>query len=160
MSFTVRDFTSGERTMMQAKKITCGPVLACCFFLFAGLSALADDKKDKPALSGTWVQKEGEHKIEFTDKNVMNLFPHGENKVIVIVCEYTVEKENRVKAKITGFEGSSDEAKNTVKEIIPVGTEFSFQWKVKDGAAKLDDLKCDKAEQLKSHLEGEYQQKK
>jgi hypothetical protein len=140
--------------------ITCGSVLACSLFLLAGLSTSADDKKDKPVLSGTWVQKEGEHKIEFADKNVMNVFPHGENKVIVIVCEYTFEKENRVKAKITGFEGSSDEAKNTVKEIIPVGTEFSFRWKVKDDNAKLDDLKCDKAEQLKSHLEGDYEQKK
>jgi hypothetical protein len=145
--------------MMRGKMITCGSVLACGLFLFASRSASGDNKKDK-ALTGTWVQKEGEHKIEFADKNVMNLFPHGENKVIVIVCEYAVEKENRVKAKITGFEGSSDEAKNTVKEIIPVGTEFSFQWKVKDNTAKLDDLKCDKAEQLKSHLEGEYEQKK
>ena len=146
--------------MMRAKMITCGSVLACSLLLFAGLLASADNKKDKPALTGTWVQKEGEHKIEFADKNVMNLFPHGENKVIVIVCEYSVEKENRVKAKITGFDGSSDEAKNRVKEILPVGTEFSFQWKAKDDTAKLDDFKCDKAEQLKSHFEGEYEKKK
>lgn len=145
--------------MMRAKTITCGSVLACGLFLLAGLSATADDKKDKSTLSGTWVQKEGEHKIEFSDKNVMNIFPHGENKVIVIVCEYAIEKENRVKAKITGFEGN-DDAKNTVKELIPVGTEFTFQWKVKDDTAKLDDLKCDKVEQLKSHLEGEYGKKK
>ena len=146
--------------MMRAKMITCGSVWACSLLLLAGLSASTDDKKDKPALSGTWVQKEGEHKLEFSGKNVMNLFPHEEYKLIVIVCEYTVEKGNRVKAKVTGFDGSSDEAKNAVKEIIPVGTEFSFQWKVTDDNAKLDDLKCDKAEQLKSHLEGEYEQKK
>jgi hypothetical protein len=145
--------------MMPARIVTGGLVLVSGLILSAGGSASADDKKDKPALSGTWVQKEGEHKIEFSDKNVMNIFPHGENKVIVIVCEYAVEKENHVKAKITGFEGN-DDAKNTVKELIPVGTEFTFQWKVKDDTAKLDDLKCDKVEQLKSHLEGEYGKKK
>lgn len=112
--------------MMRAKTFTCGVVWACGLLFFVGLSSSADDKKDKPALSGTWAMKEGEAKIEFSDKNVMNIFPHGDNKVIQIVCEYAVEKDNLVKAKITGIEGT-DEAKNTVKELIPVGTQFSFQ---------------------------------
>ena len=44
--------------------------------------------------------------------------------------------------------------------MLPIGTEFSFKWKVKDDNAKLDDMKGDKFEPLKSHLEGEYSQKK
>jgi len=84
---------------------------------------------------------------------------HGDNKVIVVVCEYTVQKDHLVKAKITDFEGT-DEAKKMVKELVPLGTEFSFHWKVKNDTAKLEDLKGDKVEHMKSHLEGEYNQKK
>jgi hypothetical protein len=134
-------------------------VLACSVFGLAGRSASADDKKDKPALSGVWMLKEGETKIEFSDKNVVKISPHGDNKVIVVICEYAAEKEGRVKAKVTDVEGT-DEAKKLVKEMLPVGTEFSFKWKVTDDTAKLDDMKGDKVEVLKSHLEGEYSKKK
>jgi hypothetical protein len=145
--------------MMRAKTLKCGVVLASSVFILASLTASADDKKDKAALSGVWMLKEGETKIEFSDKNVVKIFPHGDNDVIVVVCEYTAEKGELVKAKITGFEGK-DEAKETVKKMLPVGTEFSFKWQVKDDTAKLDDLKGDKFEPLKSHLEGEYSRKK
>jgi hypothetical protein len=146
--------------MRRAKTLPCGVVLACTAFILAGLSASADDKKDKdkPALSGIWTLKEGEAKIEFSDKNVVKISPHGDNNLIAIVGEYTVEKKELVKVKITGFEGK-EEAKEKVKLLLPVGTEFSFKWQVKDETAKLVDLKCDQAEQLKSHLEGEYSQK-
>jgi hypothetical protein len=123
------------------------------------LPASADDKKDKSALSGVWELKGGEAKIEFSDKNLVKISPHGDSKVIAVICEYTVEKEGLVKAKITDFEGK-DDAKAKVKELLPVGTEFSFKWKVTDSTAKLDDLKGDKVEPLKSHLEGDYSQKK
>jgi hypothetical protein len=145
--------------MMQAKTLLCGVVLACSVFGLDGQSASADDKKDKPALSGIWMLKEGETKVEFSDKNVVKIFPHGDNKVIVVICEYTTEKEGRVKAKVTDVEGT-DEAKKLVKEMLPVGTEFSFKWKVKDDTAKLDDMKGDKVEVLQSHLEGEFSKKK
>lgn len=120
-------------------------------------AAPAEDKKeDKSALSGTWVMKGGELKIEFADKNVMKVFPHG-GDVLVVVCECTVEKKGLVKAKITDFEGKNEEAKAKVKEKLPVGTEFSFEWKVKGDTARLDCQKAD--EHLKSHLEGDYQKK-
>jgi hypothetical protein len=90
---------------------------------------------------------------------VVKISPHGDSNVIAVICEYTVDKEGLVKAKITDFEGK-DKLKEMVKEMLPVGTEFSFKWKVKDDTAKLDDLKGDKVEHLKSHLEGEYGQKK
>lgn len=122
-------------------------------------AATPDDKKDdKPALSGVWVKKNGELKIAFDDKNVMTVTPHGDDKVLVIVCECTPGKDGRVKAKVTGIEG---EAKKVVTEKLPVGTEFGFKWTVKADAATLDDVMGDKdkAELLKSHLEAEYVKK-
>lgn len=125
-------------------------------------TALADDKKDdkdKRALSGDWVRKEGELKLEFGDKNVLKISPHGKDDVILILCECTLDKDGRVKVKITDFEGK-EEVKEKVKEKLPIGTEFSFKWKVKDDTATLDGLKGDKVDLLKSHLEGEYSKKK
>jgi len=151
--------TKGVPNMKRSMTLPCGVVLACSIFILTGLSASADDKKDKPALSGTWALKGGEAKIEFADKNVVKFAPHGDSKVIAVICEYTVDKEGLVKAKVTDFEGK-DEAKEKVKDLLPVGTEFTFKWKVKDDAAKLEDLKGEKIEALKSHMEGEYSQKK
>ena len=71
------------------------------------------------------------------------------SKVIAVICEYTVDKEGLVKAKITDL-GGKEEAKKNVKEMLPVGTKFSFQWKVTDDAAKLADLKGDEVEPLKA----------
>lgn len=122
-------------------------------------AATPDDKKDdKPALSGVWVKKKGELKIAFDDKNVMTVTPHGDDKVLVIVCECTPGKDGRVKAKVTGIEG---EAKQVVAEKLPIGTEFSFTWKANANAATLGDVKGDKdkADLLKSHLEAEYAKK-
>jgi hypothetical protein len=125
------------------------------------LSVSADEKKDKGKsdLSGTWVMKEGEMKIEFSDKKALKILPHGDSDTIVLSCDYTLEKDGVVKVKITGFEGK-DEAKEAVKNILPVGSQFSFKWTVKDDTAKLDDIKGDQADHIKSHMEGEYRQKK
>jgi RNA polymerase sigma factor (sigma-70 family) len=122
----------------------------------------SDEKKadkDKAALSGAWALKGGEAKIEFSDKDTLKIFPHGDNLVIAILCKYTTDKEGLVKAQVSGFEGK-DELKEKVKEHLPVGLEFSFKWKVKDERATLGDVKCDKFDGLKSHLEGEYELKK
>ena len=146
---------------MMLKTLKVVAVLACGV-LVSGVAALADDKKDdkdKPALSGTWALKGGEATIVFADKDVMKIFPHGESDVLVIVCKYTAEKEGLVKAKIADFEGK-DEAKEKVKEKLPIGFEFSLKWKVKGETATLGDVKGDNVELLKSHLEGEYGQKK
>jgi hypothetical protein len=146
---------------MRAKNLRCDVLLACSFLVLASLPASGDDEKDKdkPALSGVWVLKEGETSIEFADKKVVKISPHGDNNLIAVVCEYAVGKDGLVKAKITGFEGK-DEAKQVAKESLPVGTEFSFKWKAKKDTAKLEDLKGDKVDLLKSHLEGEYNLKK
>jgi hypothetical protein len=146
---------------MRTKISLCGLVLASSVLALAGLPARADAKKDnkgKPALSGSWIKKEGELKIEFAGKGVLMVAPHGNEKVLLVRCTYTVRK-GVVQVKITGFDGKA-EAKGKVKEILPVGTAFRFQWKAKGDTAKLDGLKGDKAEHLKTHLEGEYKQKK
>src|SRR5262249_34692497 len=112
---------------MFLKTFSCAAVLACGVLAVVGLHlpphngcpgarlfslasslASADDKKDdKPALSGTWTKKDAELKIEFAEKDVVKFFLHGDNadKLIAVVCAYTVEKEGLVKAKVTGFEG-------------------------------------------------------
>src|SRR5207245_1063012 len=60
MYLAVVVFSKGASNMMRAK-IQFGVVLACSVFFLAGLSASAEDKKDKDklALSGVWTLKEG-----------------------------------------------------------------------------------------------------
>ena len=124
------------------------------------VSPLANGREgDKPGLSGAWGKKDGELKIEFADESVMRIAPHGDSNVIAIVCDYTVENGTLVKAKVTGFEGSSEEAKKKIAEHLPVGVAFSFQWTTNGDGARLENVKGDKIETLKSHLEGSFEKK-
>jgi len=123
----------------------------------AGAAATADDKKDdKPALSGTWGKKDGALKIEFADKGVMKIAPHGDSAALAVVCDYSVEKAGLVKAKVTGAEGNG-EAKKHVEERLPAGTKFTFQWTVKANTARLEELTGDKVELLKHLLVGDFE---
>jgi hypothetical protein len=72
--------------------------------------------------------RRAESKIEFADESVMKMAPHGDGTVLAIVCDYAVENGTLVKAKVTGFEGTSEGAKKKIAEHLPVGVEFSFQW--------------------------------
>jgi hypothetical protein len=147
--------------MMRLQRLGYLCLLACAVLILAGPSASADDKKDdkgKPALSGAWAKKDGEMKIEFGDKSVLKLFPHGEKAGIVVVCKYSLDKDGVVKAKITELEAKED-VKEKLSQLVPVGLEFTFKCKVKDNAATLEDVAGDKSEALKSHLEGEYEKK-
>jgi hypothetical protein len=143
--------------MMRPKALELVAVVVCGALLLAGPPVSAGDKKaekDKPTLSGTWARAEGELKIAFADKDVLKIFPHGDKVPIAVICECKVEK-GRVKAKITELE-AKEEVKKKLEEVVPVGLEFSFQWRAEDGSATLDDLKGDKTEALKAHLEGKY----
>ena len=95
-----------------------GVALACGVLAVASLTAAAD-QGDKAGLSGTWGKKDGELKIEFIDKQVLKIVPHGDSALIAIVCDYTVEKGGLVKAKVTGLEGKEEvkEVKNEVREL-------------------------------------------
>jgi hypothetical protein len=134
--------------------------LACvALVLICPAATRADDKadKDKPTASGTWLKKEGQLKIEFPDKGVMKIAPHGGDE-IVVVCSYTITKDGLVKAKITDLEGK-DELKEKAKTRLPVGLEWSFTWKVKDDTATLDNVEGKDVEVIKSHMEGEFAKK-
>jgi hypothetical protein len=156
----VAGFAEGGLNVMVPKMLKYTVVLACGVFALACLVATADDKKgDKPTLSGTWGRKDSELKIEFADKEVLKIMPHGDSAVIVILCDFTVEKEGLVKAKVTGFEGK-EEVRKQIEQRLPVGLTFRFKWTVKGEAAKLDDLTGENTETLKSHLEGDFEQKK
>jgi len=148
--------------MMSPKRLAAAAALACAALVLALVPAAADDKKEdkaKPALKGTWAMKGGEMKMEFADKSVLKLFPHGDSVAMVLVCRYTAEKGDVVKAKVTGFEGEQ-EFTDKLKQLVPAGTEFQFKYRVKADTAKLEGVTGDKAERLQGHLEGEYERKK
>ena len=137
----VAALTEGVSNVMLRKTHTCVAVLGCGLLALAGLHlpgkvcpgarilALAErtasandnkDDKDKPALSGIWVRQGGELKIEFCDKDVLKIDPHG-NGEILIVCKYSVEKEGRIKVKIDELEGK-EEVKEKVKDKVEFPT--------------------------------------
>jgi hypothetical protein len=124
----------------------------------AGLAA-ADEKKGPPAPTGSWVKKDGHLRIDFPDKGMMKVFPHGEKDTFAVVCSYTVAKDGTIQAKITDLEGK-DEVKEKAKTFLPVGLEFRFAWKVKDESATLEDVQGKDVDALKSHMEGEFARKK
>jgi hypothetical protein len=134
--------------------------LACAILALASLSASVDNERgqEKPALAGVWTKTGGEVKIEFGDEDVMKIFPHGNNEIVIVVCSYTVAKDALVKAKITALQGK-ESAK--AKESLAIGLQFSFKWRVKGGTATLDDVNGDNLPPaVKAHLEGKYDQKK
>jgi hypothetical protein len=147
--------------VLQLKIRNWGTLLVCGVLAVVGLSASAVDKKedkDKPALAGAWAKKDAELKIEFADKGTLKIVPHGDEEMIVFLCSYTVEK-GTVKVKITSYEGKQ-EIKEKLGEKLPVGTEFTFKWQINGDSATLDDVKGDKAEVFKTHLEGTFEKKK
>jgi hypothetical protein len=149
----------GALNMPTSKTLLATVMTACSFLVLASLATIAEDKKDETtSLSGTWAKKDGQMKIEFSEKDVLKLLPHGDSAVVV-KCEYKLTKEKLVKAKITGHEGK-DDIKKVLADLVPIGTEFTFKWQAKDDSAKVEEVKCDKADTLKSHLEGDYEEKK
>lgn len=146
------------RARISSLLLACGILLTAV--QLAASSAMTNERvKDKAALSGIWVQKDGEPKIEFADKNVVKICPHGDSAIIAVVCKYTVDKAGLVEAKVTEIEGN-DDVRQWAREMLPPGTQFSFKWTVKDDTARLEDLTGAQVEHMKSRLEGEYTQKK
>lgn len=130
-------------------------------FLLAGVLTLlapwvrAEDKKQPALPPGVWGLQGGEMKLEFAEKNVLKLYPHGSAAIVSVVCAYTV-KDGQVKAKITELDGS---ARDKVQQVLPLGTEFEFRWKATGDAATLDEVKGAKVDLLKGHMEGKYEKK-
>jgi hypothetical protein len=117
----------------------------------------ADDKPKAPA--GTWDRKEGQGRIEFADKGVLKILPHGDKADVTIVCSYAAGKDGVLKVKITDHEGA-DALKAKLKDRLPTGTEFSFKWKPDGDTAALEDLEGKEVEGLKGHFEGKYEKAK
>jgi hypothetical protein len=136
-----------RRTFLGRVALLAGAVLVS--------SAAADDKK--AGLSGTWTQAGADLKITF-EKDTLKISPHGDKAPIAIVCKYEADKDGLVKATVSDHEGT-DEFKDKIKNVVPVGVEFTFKWQAKDDTATLDEVKGDKADALKSHLEGKYEKK-
>lgn len=134
-------------------------------FLAGGVIALlaplvtAEDKKDaKAATAGTWKKADGSLILEFVDKETVKVHPHGDRENIAIECSYIVGKDGVVKAKITGHEGK-DEIKKKLKEVAPVGTEFTFKWAADGDKATIEEMDGKDVDALKSHLEGKFEKK-
>jgi hypothetical protein len=124
-----------------------------------GPGASADDKKgDGKAPAGVWAKKDGQVVVEFADKGVVKLHPHGDKADLVVVCSFTAGKGGVIKVKVTDHEGK-DDLKAKLKDRLPVGTEFQFTWAVTGDAATLDEVDGKEVEGLKSQLEGGYEKK-
>ncbi|HEY2785346.1 MAG TPA: hypothetical protein VGJ05_10250 [Fimbriiglobus sp.] len=120
----------------------------------------ADDKKPgKAPFEGSWTKKDGDLRLEFTGKDGLKIYPHGDKEMIAVVCEYTVGKDGVVKAKVTALEAKED-FKAKLKEVVPVGFKFQFKYVVTKDTAKLEDVTGEKTETIQSFLEGEYEAKK
>jgi hypothetical protein len=146
---------------MMTRKLPSRRLLLAC-----GLTALlvpfvgADDKKAdaKPAVSGKWAKKEGQVCVEFVDKEVLKIHPHGDKAEFTVVCSYTVAKGGVVKAKITELEGSA-ELKEKAKNRLPVDSEFSFKWVADGKTGTVEEFESKTLDGLKSLFEGEYEKK-
>ena len=114
--------------------------------------------KSKPSLSGSWEKKDAEPKLKFTTEGELTIYPHGDNLNLQIECTYTVTKEGLVKAKVKSVDGD-EEVVEKVKNVVPVGMEFEFKWKVDGEAATLDEVDGKDADHVKARLEGDYTKK-
>jgi hypothetical protein len=65
---------------------------------------------------------------------------------------------NLVKAKVKSH-GGTEEVVEKVKNVVPVGMEFEFKWKVDGDTATLDDVDGKDADHVKARLEGDYAKK-
>ncbi len=135
------------------------PALALLAALaLASLPAAGGDKGAKTAApEGDWQLKGGKLTLAFEGKDVLRISPHGQDQVILVVCKVSAGKDGTIKATITELEGKE---KAKAQDVLPVGTAFTFTWKAKGNTATLADVRGDKADVLKAHLEGEYEAKK
>ncbi len=138
-----------------------GTLLVCGIFALAARPSSADDAKDdkeKTSLSGSWEKKDAEPKLKFTTEGELTIYPHGDSGNIQIECSYTVTKEGLVKAKVKSL-GGDENVIEKVKNVVPVGMEFQFKWKVDGEAATLDEVDGKDTDQVKARLEGDYAKK-
>ena len=116
--------------------------------------AFAEDKKDAPKLTGSWVREaEGlEIKFKFAEKTLDISVMSGGNGMTA-TADYTVDKDGVVKAKITKVEEKGEFPGKPAKNL-----EFTLKIVVKDKKATVSEFKSEH-EGAKAVVEGEYEKK-
>jgi hypothetical protein len=129
--------------------------ILCCLVAFAlvGL-AFAEEKKETPKLTGTWVREHDGMEITFTfeEKTASISVMIGDNGMTAST-DYTVDKDGIVKAKVTKVEEKGTFPAKPVK-----GFEFSMKVKVDGKKAMVSEFKSEH-EGAAAIIEGEYKQK-
>jgi hypothetical protein len=133
-------------------------LLGLAALVLAGSQVQADDKNDKPTLSGCWGMKDSEPTLKFTPEGGLTIYPHGDNNAISIECTYTLSKEGLVKVKVKNID-APEKVIEQVKNVISIGLEFEFHWKADGDKAKLEGMEGKDVEHIKDRLEGEYAKK-
>jgi hypothetical protein len=133
-------------------------LLGLAALVLAGSQVQADDKNDKPTLSGYWGMKDSEPTLKFTPEGGLTIYPHGDNNAISIECTYTLSKEGLVKVKVKNID-APEKVIEQVKNVISIGLEFEFHWKADGDKAKLEGMEGKDVEHIKDRLEGEYAKK-
>ena len=132
--------------------------LSFAALVLAGSRVQADDKNDKPTLSGCWGMKDSEPTLKFTPEGGLTIYPHGDDNAILIECSYTLSKEGLVKAKVTHID-APEKVIEQVKNVISIGLEFQFHWKADGDKATLEGMEGKDVDPIKDRLEGEYSKK-
>jgi len=132
-----------------------GALLTCGTLGLIHIATVSADEKDQAAPSGVWMLKGGEMRVEFA-KDTLKISPHNKDEFVLIVCKFSLQKDGLVKAKVTELDGK---AKDKVKELVPVGLEFSFTWKANGDSATLASVKGESVDVFKNHMEGDYDKK-
>jgi hypothetical protein len=88
----------------------------------------------------------------------MTIYPHGDNNAIQIECSYTLAKDGLVKAKVKDIDAPEKVAEQ-VKQVVPIGLEFEFKWKVDGDKATLEEMAGKDVDHIRGRLEGEYAKK-
>jgi hypothetical protein len=141
------------RTMFSRRTL-----LGYAALVLVGSRVQADDKSDKPTLSGSWGKKDSEPTLEFTREGGLTIYPHGDTIAIKIECSYTLSKEGVVKAKVKGID-APEKVVEQVKNVVPIGLEFEFNWKADGEKAALEGMEGKDVDHIKDRLEGEYAKK-
>ena len=133
-------------------------MLGYAALVLAGGRLRADEKGDKPTLSGSWGMKDSEPTLEFTREGVLTISPHGDNNAIRIECSYTLSKEGLVKAKVKDID-APEKVIEHIKQLVPIGLEFEFKWKADGDEATLEGVEGKDIDLIKARLEGKYSKK-
>lgn len=122
----------------------------------AAFAATAEDKKEAPALKGSWSKtvEGGELTFKFAAKDKLVVVVEHDGKSCTLTCESSVDKDGKISAKVT-------EVTNKDFPSPPEkGYKFSFKFKVDKDAAKLTDFEAANADEVKAIVEGDYKKKK